>query len=80
LKRQLPPGRKYDGVYKIEKNGIISLIKGNKIITDLETIKSGFIARSILQSKIKPNRFFFGKKAQGLIILDYENGRWKIYQ
>jgi len=60
-----------------KKNGIISLIKGNKIITDLETIKSGFIARSILQSKIKPNRFFFGKKAQGLIILDYENGRWK---
>jgi len=66
-----------DGVYRIDKNGIISIIKGNKIITDLETIKSGFIARSILQSKIKPNRFFFGKKAQGLITLDYENGRWK---
>jgi len=70
-----------DGVYRIDKNGNITLIKGDKIVTSNDSIrgiiKNGFIARSILQSKIKPNRFFFGKKAQGLIILDFENGRWK---
>lgn len=70
-----------DGVYRVDKNGNISLIKGDKIISGNDSIRriieNGFIARSILQSKIKPNRFYFGKKAQGLVTLDFENGSWR---
>ena len=69
-------GSTFNSVYQIGKNGNISLIKGNKIITSNETIRSGFAARSILQSKVKPDRFYFGK-SKALIIFDYENGRWK---
>jgi hypothetical protein len=70
-------GSTFNSIYKIGKNGNISLIKDNNIITSNEAIRSGFAARSILQSKVKPDRFYFGKSSQGLSILDYEHGLWK---
>jgi serine phosphatase RsbU (regulator of sigma subunit) len=68
-------GSSFNSVYQIEKNGNTSLIKGDKIITTNETIRSGFAARSILQSEVKPDRFYFGKK--GLAIFDYDKGYWR---
>jgi Serine phosphatase RsbU, regulator of sigma subunit len=70
-------GSSFNSVYQIDKNGNISLIKDNNIITSNEKIRLGFAARSILQSKVIPNRFYFGRNSLGLIIFDYENGRWK---
>jgi serine phosphatase RsbU (regulator of sigma subunit)/ligand-binding sensor domain-containing protein len=69
-------GSTFNSIYKIDKDGNISRIKDNNIITSNEAIRSGFAARSILQSKVKPDRFYFGKSRE-LVIFDYENGRWK---
>jgi serine phosphatase RsbU (regulator of sigma subunit) len=71
-------GSTFDGVIQIGANENISFIKDEKIIAKLdETIRKGFVARSILQSKINPNRFYFGKSSQGLSVFDYENGFWR---
>jgi serine phosphatase RsbU (regulator of sigma subunit) len=69
-------GSTFNSIYKIDQKGNISQMKGDKIITSNEAIRSGFATRSILQSKVKPERFYFGKSRE-LYIFDYEKGLWK---
>ncbi len=63
--------------YKISGNGKISLLEGNNIITRNKVDQLAFDARSIMQSSLNPQRFYFGLKSLGIKILDYENGRWR---
>lgn len=72
-------GSNINGVYKINSNGQTAILRGNLILSQFENYKNEFPARSIYQSKIIKNRFYFGKAAQGLRILDFSNGLWKVH-
>jgi serine phosphatase RsbU (regulator of sigma subunit) len=72
-------GSTISGVYKIQNNGAVSIIKGDLITNSDEIYRNTFVARSILQSKVNMNRFYFGKATAGLRILDYDNGKWKFF-
>ncbi len=63
--------------YKISGNGKMSLVEGNNINSGSKADQLAFDARSIIQSSVKPERFYFGLKSLGIKILDYENGKWR---
>ncbi|MCU0474364.1 MAG: SpoIIE family protein phosphatase [Bacteroidales bacterium] len=72
-------GSNINGVYKINANGQATILQGDLINSRDEVYKAAFSSRSIFQSKVRKDRFYFGKAAQGLRILDYNNGIWKYY-
>jgi len=67
----------FSGVYKIMTDGKSSILEGRVIDAENEVDTRDFDTRSILQSKVKNNRFYFGQNSAGLKILDYNNGIWK---
>jgi len=67
----------YNGVYQINSNGSFFIIKNERIITKNKAEKKEFQARSIIQSKVKSNRFYFGLNAIGIRKLEYNKGFWK---
>jgi serine phosphatase RsbU (regulator of sigma subunit) len=67
------------GVYQINCNGSSFIIKDNRIISgNAAANKESIIARSIIQSKIRTNRFYFGLSSLGIKIMEYTNGYWKV--
>lgn len=66
-----------EGVYKIDPNGKTEILKGNLIDAKNNDWKQPFLARSIFQSKVKKNRFYFGMINSAIRVLDYNHGLWK---
>jgi serine phosphatase RsbU (regulator of sigma subunit) len=73
-------GSTFNGVNIIDPSGRVELLKGSKINARDEIVKNGFVARSLLQSSIRKNRFFIGKNTLGIAVLDYENGHWNFIE
>jgi serine phosphatase RsbU (regulator of sigma subunit) len=64
------------GLFQLNKNGaVISIGTVMKYPPDAKV--SGFYVRSMLQSKVNPNRFYIGLNSEGIIVSDYVNGTWK---
>jgi len=70
----------FSGVYNIAADGRITTLEGNKIDAENEVDRTPIDTRTILQSKVKTNRFYFGPNSVGLRILDYNNGIWKHFK
>ncbi|MCX6328853.1 MAG: SpoIIE family protein phosphatase [Bacteroidia bacterium] len=70
-------GSLLEGVYKISTNGKTEILKGNIIDADIPNLKQPFIARSIFQSNVKKNRFYFGMTNSAIRVLEYNHGLWK---
>jgi serine phosphatase RsbU (regulator of sigma subunit) len=65
------------GVYQINSNGNIFILKNDRIISDNILYKKAVDTRSIIQSKVNSNRFYFGTNSLGIRILEYNKGYWK---
>jgi serine phosphatase RsbU (regulator of sigma subunit) len=66
-----------NGVYQINSNGSFFIIKDDRIISKKEADKKEFVARSIIQSKVNSNRFYFGLNSMWIRVLEYNHGFWK---
>ena len=65
------------GLYQIKQGGKTLLV--DDIIKGLNKERSSsFNVRSIVQSKINPNRFYIGQNSSGLTILEYDGLNWKL--
>lgn len=65
------------GVCQINSNGSTFVIKDDRIIAKNRLLKNQFTANSILQSKIKNDRFYFGLNSPRVRIMEYSHGFWK---
>jgi hypothetical protein len=65
------------GVYQIYPDGRVSVINHQRIVTEKEGERKEFEARSILQSKINPSKFYFGLNSLGVRIMEYSGSVWK---
>jgi serine phosphatase RsbU (regulator of sigma subunit) len=67
------------GVYQINSDGSSFIIKDKHIISGKGADrKESIIARSIIQSKLRTNRFYFGLTTPGIKIMEFDNGFWKV--
>lgn len=65
-------------------NGIISISRNDEITRILDNClgkpkkdPASYLARTIVQSSLDPKNVYFGLEPGGLLILRYENGRWR---
>jgi hypothetical protein len=65
------------GLYQVSTGGKTVLID-NIIVNPDKSKVSSFYVRSILQSKINPNRFYIGQNSKGISILEYNGKTWKL--
>jgi hypothetical protein len=65
------------GVYQVNSDGSHFTLKDERIIAQNKLHKNEFTANSILQSKIKPGRFYFGLNTSKIRIFEYTNKFWK---
>jgi hypothetical protein len=70
-------GSLLDGVYKINPNGKSEILEGRIIDAKKNIQKRPFLVRSILQSKVIKNRFYFGMTNSAIRVLEYNHGLWK---
>jgi len=68
----------FRGLFQIRPNGKTSIVEGNLIDAKNPADRTVFDARSILQSKLKNNRFYFGLSPTRLRIIDYDKGIWRL--
>jgi serine phosphatase RsbU (regulator of sigma subunit) len=64
------------GVYQVNSDGTHFTLKDERIITQNKLHKNEFTANSILQSKVKPGRFYFGLNTSKIRVFEYSNRLW----
>ena len=74
--KSLLVGTSNQGLYRILENGSYYRIE-DVLKYDRESRKNIFQVRSVLQSKLNPDRFYIGLNAKGLVVIEYTNKKWK---
>ncbi len=64
------------GLYCIKSNGHIYKVDDVVYYQD-ELKKSSYYVRSILQSKVDPEKFYIGRDKGGIAVLEYDGKKWK---
>lgn len=74
--KSLLVGSSNQGLYRIMENGAFYRID-DVLKYDSESKRTIFQVRTVIQSKLNPERFYIGLNAKGLVAIEYTNREWK---